>query len=344
MLHSATDLERTGCHRYYAFWHRGPELGYEREPKGESLALGIELHEIAENYLVQGSKPDRLTVAGDMFIQALGLLPPPGAGGVEGEKNLKIAGHEYFMKVDYRGPLPEQTGIWTMDHKTSKSPKRYGLWQKHTTGTGYAEKKGFLDNIQAVIYGAQYVAETGEETAQLRWLYYSNPRGGAFASDIVLEKAEIWEAFGTLVHPTAELAATLRADKRHPLELDPNPGRCHAYGRDCHYTTVCNLSMSHKLEHADKLTKIRKKEDMGLLERTQAKLNGTAPATAPAAETKKEDKINPTEAKSAKADIAPKSANVDTKPNNVTTDLDALAIFADRLGDALKLIAADLRK
>jgi len=58
-------------------------------------------------------------------------------------------------------------------------------------------------------------------------------------------------------------------------------------------------------------------------------------------EVMKEDKINPPEAKSApEAKPAPAQTIVPT----AAFDSRVLAIIADRLGDALKLIAADLRK
>lgn len=372
MLHSPTDLDRTKCERYYAFWHHGVELGYEREPKTASLDLGVELHEIAENYLERGAQPDRLTLAGSMFIEALPFLPPPGCGGVEGQRDLKIAGQEYSMKIDYRGLLDRANspppfnadGRWVLDHKTSKNPKGYGLWAKHTTGTGTRKEiKGFLNDTQALLVALQDLVETGENTTNLVWLYYKVPTDSSatrktLPSYITLEKNEVLDAFGERVHPKAELAAKLRLEKTHPLSLAPNPGQCHAFNKPCHYTKICNLSLK------DKLVTIGKKKEgitMGLLEKAAKKIadaeagtaNTNSKPAAAAPEAKKEDRINPPEAaapKSAKADIAPKSANADTAPKTIakgdSTGLNsgALAIFADRLGDALKLIAADLRK
>jgi hypothetical protein len=355
VLHSPTDLDRTRCERYYAFYHFGPELGYEREPKTDSLNLGIELHEIAENYLENGAQPDRLTLAGDMFIAALPYLPAPGSGGVEGQRDLKIAGQEYSMKIDYRGPLPNLAGRWVLDHKTSKNPKAYGLWQKHTTGAGTrAEKKGFLNDTQALLVALQDLVETGDPTTNLLWLYYKVPTGAsakreACPSYITLEKNEVLDAFGEHVHVKAELAQKLRLEKTHPLSLAPNPKQCHAFNRECHYANICNLSLQ------DKLVTIGKKTNMGLLEKAAKKIadaetGNTNSKPAPAAEAKKEDRINPPEAaapKSAKADIAPKSASGDTKPapaNTLSVNSRTLAIFAQRIGEALVVIAADLRK
>ena len=366
LLHSATDLGRTGCARYYAFWHRGVALGFEREPRGESLLLGSELHKISENYLTRGEQPDRLTHAGQMFIAGLPHLPPPGSGGVEAEKILSVSGYQYFTAIDYQGPLPRLEGVWSLDHKTSKNPAgRYTLCQEYTTDAGtHKEKKGFLDDVQAVIIAAAQLLETGASHAQLRWLYYKSVGTPiAIPRDIRLARSQVEDAFGTLVHPLAERATALRGDNSHPLTLEPNPKRCHAYGRPCHYTEICNLSLSDRLNPKPKVLPV-----MSLLAKAEARgalaansnttSNGAAekPATATggllaksaakaaavAAPAPKEDKVNPPEAKQAPAQtIVPPSM-----PALSVTGFDGrvLAVVCDRIGDALKLIAADLRK
>jgi hypothetical protein len=340
LLHSATDLGRTACERYYAFWHFGPALGIEREPRGDSLLLGSELHKISEDYLTVGKQPDRYTHAGLMFIAGLPYLPPPGSGGVEAEKILVVSGHQYFTAIDYTGPLPRLDGIWSLDHKTSKSPERYSLQQEYTTDAGtHKEKKGFLDDPQAVIIAAAQLLENpGATHAQLRWLYYKSVgTPTATPRDIRLTRAQVEDAFGQLVHPLAERATRLRGSNSHPLSLEPNPKRCHAYGRDCHYTAICNLSLSERLNpKQDKaiMSLLQKAEARGALATSQTAANtqtqngapAPAPAAAKASPAPKEDKINPPEARQA----APVSPNV-------------VAIVCDRLGDALKLIAADLR-
>jgi len=370
LLHSPTDLGRTACARYYAFWHRGPALGIEREPKSESMKLGSELHKISENYLTRGEQPDRLTQAGQMFIAGLPFLPPPGSGGVEAEKVLDVSGYQYFMAIDYQGPLPKLDGVWSLDHKTSKSPARYGLCQEYTTDPDtHKEKKGFLDDVQAVIIAAAQLLETGASYAQLRWLYYKSVGAPiAIPRDIRLTRTQVEDAFGTLVHPLAERATALRSSNSHPLTLEPNPKRCHAYGRPCHYTEICNLSLSERLNPKSNkevipiMSLLAKAEARGALAANQnstSTSNGAAPAPATGGllaksaakaaeasaqftrEVMKEDKINPPEAKSApEAKPAPAQTIVPT----AAFDSRVLAIIADRLGDALKLIAADLRK
>jgi len=347
LLHSATDLGRTACARYYAFWHHGPALGYEREPRGPSLLLGSELHKISEDYLTIGKQPDRLTQAGNMFIAGLPYLPPPGSGGVEAEKILSVSGYQYFTAIDYQGPLPRLQGIWSLDHKTSKSPERYSLQQEYTTDADtHREKKGFLDDIQAVIIATAQLLETGESHAQLRWLYYKsvgNPT--ATPRDIRLARSKVEDAFGTLVHPLAERATALRSNNSHPLALPPNPKRCHAYGRPCHYIEICNLSLSERLHTHTKVQEVipimsllAKAEARGALAANQnapATAANGAPAKAAVVAPPKEDKVNPPETRPA---IAPPAM-----PAMPALDARVFAVVCDRIGDALKLIAADLR-
>lgn len=397
MSFSATDLERALCERFYGWWHWGKALGVEREPKTTSLSLGIELHGISEVYLKSGVRPDRLTQAGSMFIAGLPYLPPPKAGGVEGEFILSVSGHDYGGKLDYMGPLYNvtndhkyvQIGHGLLDHKSSKNPKAYMLRgkrnetierpKKRGTGTTRDEFKGFLDNIQAVIYAAQYLVRTNSDKVMLRWLYYKSVGAPeAVPSDIVLTRGEIEEAFGRLVHPLAERATRLWSDKSHPLTLAPNTERCHVYNRDCHYKSQCNLSL------ADHLSRTQPKKEPivmaeSMLEKARARklamqngagtpapanvvtgqAGGPAPVAAVAAPVAaKVDVINPPEAAKVaaepsklvktievatssceKADVAFKSSAV-----NVLVADRTLAVICGHLGAALTAIAADLRK
>lgn len=308
MQHSATGLERVLCERYYAWWNWGKDLGVEREPKSNSLTLGIELHDISEKYLKFGTQPDRLTQAGSMFLSGLPFLPPPKTGGVEGEFVLTVDGHAYGGKLDYMGMLYDNfapIGPGLLDHKTSKSPKRYMLQGKRNQGEGYHETKGFLDNIQAVIYAAQYLVRQNVDSVRLRWLYYKSVGAPmAIPSDIVVTREEIEEAFGRLVHPLAEKSAALSAVKAHPLTLAANPDRCHIYGRDCHYKPQCALTLKDHLRHnlapknKELLIMTESMLDKARAKKLAAAGGSPAPvATLVAAPAPKADIVNPPEAR-----------------------------------------------
>ncbi len=239
---SATQIDTyQGCPRKWAFRYISD---VPKPPQGESAALGSELHTISEDYLSYGKKPDRLTKAGEMFIEGLRYLPSPGVGGVEGEYVLTVAGISYVLKVDYRGPLPasaefmgkrEPVDRVVLDHKSSKSPKRYGIWNA----------AGFLAVPQPVIYAAADIVQSGDKEARLRWLYYQS-KGAPWAkpSDAILCKSQVSDAFGAIVHPTAEKLVQLYKTRPDPLTVEPNPSHCDAYGGCPYKGTACVLSDS----------------------------------------------------------------------------------------------------
>jgi hypothetical protein len=337
-LQSATKIDKfSECERLGAFHYWGKALGFDKEPKGLAASLGIELHAAAQAYLEHGHKPDHLTVGGAMFLQGLPYLPPPKTGGVEGEKLLEVSGISYGLFLDLFAnfdlalhPPPRRGRMYVGDHKTSSNPTAYGLWQKRTTGEGYAERHGFLDNVQAVLYAAWYLAHTGDSEADLLWLYYGykqtkfkdklsgqviasqGPPFTAKPSYITLSRGEIEDAFGTIVHPQAQRVVELEATQPHPLSLDYNPRRCHKYGRDCHYVPVCNLKPTQKLFHVQ--TKKKEPNPMAelsvsdrlaaLAAKKKAEATGAkAQAEAPLIAASKPDLINPPEAASKQTEI-----------------------------------------
>lgn len=376
-----------GCQRLGAFKYWGKQYGYAQEPKGDNANFGIRLHKFAEDYLEHGIKPDTLTTEGELFLEALQFLPDPGAGGVEGEKTLTVAGINYGLTIDLHSQLPRRPGIkypdnhprpgraYVGDHKTSSNPKAYGLWQKYTTnkGEGYKERKGFLDDTQAILYASWDLITTGDAESDLMWLYYGfkqtkrkDPltgeivvyRGPPFhvkPSYITLGRNEVEEAFEKVVHPRAELVLRLESDRADPKSLDPNPGRCTKYNRDCFYTKVCGLSAGQRL------TKIRPKKEkpmaLSLKEQLEAK-KAAARAAAEGAQAKddkkpepkpepkaeKKDIINPPEASSAPAQAKPELKIVTTPSTSSSDTREVFAVFAQHLGAALTKIAEDLRR
>lgn len=392
-LHSATRINAYhDCPRKGAFHYYGAQYGYSREPVGDAIELGRQLHKFAEDYLKTGKQPDRLTVAGEMFIAGLPYLPPPRSGGVEGEGAFRLGGLDFTLFLDYRGPLPGREGTWLLDHKTSSNPKLYGLWQKHTTGEGYAKRKGFLDDVQAVLYSAWQLTHSEEEFVQLCWLYYgfkqTKGEGGVVhrsppftvtPSYCTLSAAEIDKAVGDMLYPRALFVEEIESKKPDPLSLDPNPGHCHAYGKPCFYTNVCNLSAAQRLfgirttekvamtdtntnpANGPKLSDLmRERREAAMAAKAgKAAAAGTA-APAPA----KPDLVNPPEKAPAPAPVAPapeqkpapepargtvlRSVPTPTPapaPIIANGELRAITVVvARRLADALNLIAVDLSK
>lgn len=299
-IKSATRLEHFECSRFGAFHYWGYMYNYEREPKSGAQSLGIELHKYAEEYLKDGKTPDTLTLAGELFQQALPYLPPPKTGGIEGRRTLTVGGHEYELIIDLFAmldravrPPPRPDKMYIADHKTSSNMEAYGMWQKYTTGEGFKERKGFLDDFQAVIDAAWYMARTGEREANLMWLYYGfkqvkrkdpltnqitisrGPPFKAKPSYITLERGEVEDAFGNFVHPRAELIERIETSRPHPLTLDPNPACCHRFGKDCHYKSVCNLDPR---KHAFAANEKKPRRSLPVVTQEETKTMSNAPA------------------------------------------------------------------
>lgn len=387
-LYSPTRLDAfdpgpEGCIRLGAFKYWGEKYGYPREPKGENAKLGIELHKAGEDYQNEGKRPDRLTLAGELFIEGIPYLPHPETSEAEGEKQLDVAGHSYGMFIDLLGKVPQgpRAGFpHVVDYKTSSNARAYGLWQRRTTGQGYDLRKGFLDDIQAVLCASWQIVHTGDARADLLWLYFGykstkrkdpltgetlksfGPPFKAMPSYATLERSELEEAFGRLIHPRAELVAKLESEKADPLTLDFNPRRCHKYGRDCFYVPICNLQPEEKvfgIKSKPKPAPVQKVATMAIsladrlaAKRNQAQSDSTTaqakaeaapapksvPPPAPQASSKKEDKINPPESKARIEKVAVQSAAPAARPS---TEL--YAILAQRIGEALIQAAKDMR-
>lgn len=395
-------VDGEGCQRLGAFQYWGDKWGHEREPKGAGAKLGIAFHELGEAYQKYGKKPDRLTIEGEMFLEGIPYLPYPETSEAEGEKELSIGGFDFTMKIDLLAvpPKAERQRPHLIDYKTSSNPAAYGLWQPRTTGEGWGKRKGFLDDTQAVIYLAWFSIFYGVPEADLMWLYFGykkkkrkdpltgevletmHPPFTAKPSYFTAQRCDIEEAFGRLVLPRAELVARLESDKPDPLSLDPNPDRCHKYGKNCFRASTCNLSGK------ENIFGIRKKERLEmsaapvkslaaiLAERLQAAGGGSAPAEAPATPAPAKPKSVPPPA-AAPAPVAAAPAPAPAKPDlinppeaaksmDVTAALreaapalraaaastpiaaplsaNVAAIFAQRIGEALLKVAEDLRK
>ena len=323
---SASAIDAFECLRKGAFKY----VAGLKTPQTDSAVLGGELHSIAEDYLTVGKSPDVLTKAGAMFVSGLPHLPPPGSGGVEGEMKMCIEDVFYLGYIDYRGyGVPGLEGkLVTLDHKTSKSPDRYGLW----------DKVAFLKNIQAVLYATNQILETGTNEAHLRWLYYwTSGRERAKPSDIVLTRTELEDAFERVVHNPAKEVVKLRLAKPDPMDLAPNTQVCSKYG-GCPFRSEvggpCVRTQNQLITGAYAAANKKPKEEiMGLLDRIKKETGATGSSVAsasvagvptaptapsapppPPSSAPKEDHVNAPEAQQTVATTAPAAAPAAAPP------------------------------
>ena len=293
----AFECERKGAGQYIAKWPR---------EQNASAALGSELHGIAEPYLIKGTQPDEFTKAGNLFVRGLPYLPPPGSGDVEGKRHIELDGVPYVLVIDYRGrKVPGFGGKRVvLDHKTSKNPKKYGLWGK----------PAFLQNPQSVLYSTYDIIQADDDEANLRWLYYrtsGSPK--AEPSDCTLTRTELEDVFEDVVGSKAKRILHLRTVVTDPNELDPNTDVCDKYG-GCPYHPraggQCTVTKTQQIRGA--VRQVEKKEttmaEGNLLARIAARKAAAAAGGGASAPEEKEDKINPPEAQEEKAEETPAPA------------------------------------
>jgi len=279
---SATQITTAkDCLRKFAF-HYFTDL--PRPEAGPGAELGAKIHKVAEDYLKNGTAPDRDTPEGEIFIGGLPWLPPPGSGGVEGRIDIEISHIPFTGFVDLctrGGILPRwQFGPCpvVLDHKTSSDPKKWGLT---------AETLPF--DVQALIYGFYEVSKTGHSEIGFRWLYYKTKgRPLVYPTDTVLAQDIIFKNFESEVWPTAELIHGLWQTKPAPNTLEASPEACSKYG-GCPYIGVCKLTPAEKAAGLMRLAQ-NKEEDMATLREkfeAQANRGNVNPPlpTAPAAST-----------------------------------------------------------
>ena len=263
---SATQITTAkDCLRKFAF-HYFTDL--PRPEAGPGAELGAKIHKVAEDYLKNGTAPDRDTPEGEIFIGGLPWLPPPGSGGVEGRIDIEISHIPFTGFVDLctrGGILPRwQFGPCpvVLDHKTSSDPKKWGLT---------AETLPF--DVQALIYGFYAVSKTERSEIGFRWLYYKTKgRPLVYPTDTVLAQDIIFKNFESEVWPTAELIHGLWQTKPAPNTLEASPEACSKYG-GCPYIGVCKLTPAEKAAGLMRLAQ-NKEEDMATLrEKFEAQAN-----------------------------------------------------------------------
>lgn len=237
------------CERQWWFDKVNPQ---PRSGGEEAAQLGQEVHAIAEAYHKHGRFPDRETKAGAIFMPALPWLPRPGVGKAEGEFTRTLRGVVFRGYIDLEciteAPRTRIKSVHIiLDYKTCKN-FRYAL-----KGPG-----DFLNDPQALVYAMKALRDNQEtEYVLLRWLYLrTEGKPKAMASDCMLSRAEICEAFDNLILPMAKRLVQIKLTKPNPLTLKPNPATCHKYERKgpdgtkigaCAYITKCNLTLAERL-------------------------------------------------------------------------------------------------
>lgn len=291
MIHiSPTQLDTSfTCLRWFGFKYL---TDLPKPPQEAGALLGSEVHAVAEAYLKNGTKPDRDTDPGRIFIGGLPYLPPPGSGGVEGTFSIEIGGIWFRGIIDLltRGGLLPQWSYGdipvVVDHKTSSNPKEYGL----TPST-------LVDNVQALLYVYYAISKSNASTVGGRWIYYkTRGRELCYPVDMLWDSQDVFRRFEPVLE-RARLLKKLWDEKPDPNSLDPSPESCDKY-RGCPYRALCKITpvelsvgLFKKANQGDTMASAAEALKAKLLTQQAAKQQ-VSPAETPAT-TQKTDGINP---------------------------------------------------
>ena len=264
------------CNRKWGFRY----LSGQKTPQHPSAALGTEVDDTQlQPYLREGRPLDFTRTSGYIAAPGLVLLPDPKTHGLEVQKHFILPSPSttdfaYQGYIDLwlpRGGLPDLETLPTVvDFKTT------GNWK-------YAKTKTQLANdVQAQLYAAWAMHETGSDSVDLAWIYFAT-KGKYQAKRVHLRvvKSHV-DAQLASINETAVDMFLVRKARPDPLELTPNPEMCGAYG-GCPYTAQCNLSPT---ENVDAMAAqwrrskepILAESTMSLLARMKAKAAGATPS------------------------------------------------------------------
>lgn len=231
-----------------AAWDIVDPKPWEQSPQAE---LGDLVHDKLEIYNKAGLSPydkdDNL--ASRCAMKALPFCPQPKHGHSEGAFKWTWNGVTFSGKDDWNGKVGDfiqpPPGVdpgmpAEVDYKTTGDTS-HGLW----------ELEQFYQDSQSLIYAKRRMELTGADKVYNRWLYMrtGEKKGkplAAMASDAIMEKARVDEAFERLVMPAARAYVAMKkiGKRLDVLSLPPNVSRCTKYGpkHRCPRWEQCQIS------------------------------------------------------------------------------------------------------
>lgn len=255
------------CPRKWA-WRRIAKI---YEPPNASAALGTETHALLEKYLTDGTMPDHVAhpQAAKVASSGLHLLPTPGTEGMllerqfrfqsprthyvyNGLKDVEIAPGVPVVTLGADGSAPI-----VIDHKTTSSIDAYAK-----------SADDLLYDPQAIIYAVDSMARFESRRVDLRWVYYQTKGvNRSYVTSQRIESSHAAKVFETIEQVASEAASALDRGLQ-PLDLEPNPSACNAYG-GCPHRHRCNLKPSDQA---------RSRMSNSLIASLRARVQSTVPA------------------------------------------------------------------
>jgi hypothetical protein len=253
------------CERKWGF----EKLDGIPKPPNEYAQVGLDCHEVLEEWQKTGKSIDLSTSVGKIVAPGLKFLPRPGTHLTEHDFVYDTGRVVFHGRMDLRGPADARVqSVW--DHKTTGS----FVWLK-------TPQRLRRDN-QAVIYGKAAVEEAYEkglrwgqtlDRVELNWVYYlrnpDRPRSRKVQLVVVYDENSAMPARPQDVRPEhfgvmtwAELEAQFAKieqdigikilsyhwEKRSAADLPHNFTACGAYGGCPYQENVCTLTFAERID------------------------------------------------------------------------------------------------
>lgn len=248
---SATQVDNyRRCHRYWGF----DKISKIPRAENLSLELGKRVHDILENFLqgkerINPKETWRMKPGATLFYPgkiAMGMLskalPSHYYDRFKAEMEFKMEigvgnGVLWRGKIDVHW-LDEEF-LFFVDHKTSKDP---AMWGK--------KEADLLTDTQAILYpriGFELYPEAEVCSFALNYGSTKLQYNKNYHPTVVSTKEEIIERYERLIVPASQEMAQAFREKINPMELEPNPKACDAYGGCPFRGTHCVLNKGQKM-------------------------------------------------------------------------------------------------
>lgn len=203
-----------------------------KSPPNRFAKLGLDVHDVLEEFLKNGTAPDRNTQAGKIAIPGLKFLPSPGQAIVEGKFVWELPEHGFNLtgRIDWREMVPAFG-----DHKTTSDFK----WMKTV--------EVLETDVQAIIYAAYILYVMNANNVRGRWVYYRTKRTPASKKvDFEFSREHVDAQMVGILETGREMVAWKRGT-REATDLPYDAKACDAYGGCFYREKHCNLTSKERL-------------------------------------------------------------------------------------------------
>lgn len=211
-------------------------------------ALGSAVHRVLEDWLRDGTPPDRNTEIGAIALSGIKHLPDPGTVKVEGRFLWELPEEPF----DVQGVIDwvQITEALFGDHKTTGDFK----WAKTS--------EDLRSDLQSTIYAAYLIETHNLDAITGRWVYYrTKGRRASKKVEWQITRAELQEPLENMRTMAREMAK-LKAERPDPRSLEFNAEACDHYG-GCAFRDNCDLSSQERfkalMSHVSLKEKMRQK-------------------------------------------------------------------------------------